>query len=335
MKSSIQAIVILLLYSVLSIGYGVYIDFAVNEYENFDDTNGDIKNKDSHIENACEKRPYFKDKMEEINQFNNVKIKTEEKPKEKIGLLKDAIEESKRINFVLLGIEEDPRADSMIFVSFDPETKEAHMISIPRDTYYHEEGYDNGDQRKLNAAYGRGREKETIKAIEEILCGVPIHHYVTLRYDGVQKIVDSLGGVEVEIPKKIGNVSPGKYNLDGQQAIKFLRYRYCYPDGDIGRVKAQQDFIKSITKKLLITGIIKSAETIFDVIETDISKVEIVSYAMKALGISVEDISMDILPGKAKYEEVGKKKWSYYFYDQEKTKILINQIYNVREPIDD
>lgn len=276
-----------------------------------------------------------------------------EEKNDKYSTLNESNKKSKRINILVLGVEKDPRTDSILFVSFEPKAKKLDIISIPRDTYYWEKGYNLPGQRKINAKYGRsikyGKDiaaKGTVNAVEKLL-KVQIHNYVTVSYKGVEDIVDYIGGVKINVPFNmrytdlsdnpplIINIPKGKQILNGKQSVKFLRWRknnnnIGYPDGDLGRIKAQQDFIiaaikKSFGKKL--PSIIKKS---FDTVNTDLSKKDAVYYAIKAIGIKTDNISTYILPGESKFKKIQNQKLSYFFYDEKETKELLNKIYRVK-----
>ncbi|WP_432662638.1 LCP family protein [Wukongibacter baidiensis] len=266
-----------------------------------------------------------------VEQSQSENIKNPQLKVTEPSTLEEAIKISKRKNVLLLGKEAGPRTDTIVFISFDPETKKIDMISIPRDTYYYEKGYDNGDQRKINAKYGRSKEKGTMEAIGKILGGVPVHNYVTLNYESVELIVNALGGVEVDIPQQIENIPKGKQNLDGKNALVFLRYRKGYSDGDLGRIRAQQQFIKSAIQKLFSIEVLPTIKETLKNIQTDMTEQEVLSYAIQTLGIKTESISIRTLPGRGKYKEVGGRKWAYYFYDQEKSKEIMLEIYGVEK----
>lgn len=257
--------------------------------------------------------------------------------------LKRAIDDSKRVNVLLLGLE-GTRTDTIIFASFDSKTKKLDLLSIPRDTYYWEKGYDKADQKKINAKYGRSNAKGTMNAVSNILGGVPIHYYVSVRYKGVEEIVNTLGGVEVTVPFPMKyndstagkslyiDIPEGKQVLDGENAVKFLRFRKSnveggrsYPNGDIDRVKAQQQFLKSAINKALGFKLPAVIKTCFNYVKTDMPLTDMLIYAKNAIGIDpAKDISMKVLPGSA-------KKGDYFRHDSEKIKEYIFELYNVQE----
>lgn len=255
-----------------------------------------------------------------------------------------AVKHSERVNVVLLGLE-GPRTDTIMFASFDPETNKVDMISIPRDTYYADKGYPQGDQKKINAKYGRSGVEGTKKAIENIL-KVPVHNYVSVTYNGVESIVDALGGVEVNVPFHMVyqdttpgrkplyiNIPKGRQTLDGKNAVKFLRYRKSndgrsgYPDGDLGRIKAQQKFVQSAIKKAFSFRIISVVNATLDHVKTDMSKTDILKYGTSAWGINMDDISMHTLPGRPAY----RNGLSYFFHDPSGVRDLVEDIYGVKD----
>jgi anionic cell wall polymer biosynthesis LytR-Cps2A-Psr (LCP) family protein len=85
--------------------------------------------------------------------------------------------------------------------------------------------------------------------------------------------------------------------LDGEHAVQFLRYRKGYTEGDIGRVKAHQEFMKSAFKQCLGFNLPKIAKTVFNNVESDITVGTAVSLATKATGISAGDIETYLMPG--------------------------------------
>ncbi|MBS4537600.1 LCP family protein [Clostridium sp. D2Q-11] len=269
---------------------------------------------------------------------------------EKLPPFEKAIANSDRVNVLLIGVEKEGRSDTLVFASFDPNTKSVDMISVPRDTYYHDEGYNSADHRKLNAVYIRSLKEghnvaaeKTMDAIQEIL-GVPIDHYATISYDGVENIVDSLGGVEMDVPqnmkyeyfhsdgrKEMRVLKKGTQVLDGSESVGFLRFRKGYSNGDIGRVQAQQKFIKAALKKALGFNLPKVALTAAKEVKTDMSVFQITSNATKAIGMNMEDVNTHVLPGEAESMTFDGWTLSYFSHDSEKTRELMEEIYGVSE----
>lgn len=265
----------------------------------------------------------------------------EEPVEEEKSELEKLVENSKRINVLLMGLE-GPRTDTLILASFDPQSKYVDMISIPRDTYFHIKGYDSSDQKKINAVYGRskanGGKAEGVVRVASNILDVPIHHYVTLSYKGVERIVDSLGGVKVTIPFDMNYNDPysdpplhidlkkGTRVLNGKESVQFLRFRQnddkSHSDGDIGRINRQQQFMKAAAKKALSFRLPAVANTTFKQVKTNMELDDIIYYAKRAIGISIDDIQTYKLPGSATT-----KGTSYYIHDAEATEQLMIQIY--------
>ncbi len=220
----------------------------------------------------------------------------------------DAFTKSNRVNVLLLGINSG-MTDTIMLVSFDQDAKHVDVISIPRDTYYDRDGANGEAAKKINAAYQKNP-VNTAKAVSEILLGIPINYYAVIEYDGVKNIVDAMGGVPMNITVKGGmhykdpydtpplviDIPEGEQVLDGEHAVQFLRYRKGYAMGDLGRVEAQQEFVKSAFKQCLSFDLPKIAKTVFENVDSDITIGVAMSLATKAIGISGDAITTYTLP---------------------------------------
>src|SRR5699024_6828195 len=91
--------------------------------------------------------------------------------------------------------------------------------------------------------------------------------------------------------------------------------REGYVDGDLGRIQAQQDFIKSFLDKSL-DNIVTVITNGFSYVETDINLIESISYGGKAKNMTKEDFSLYILPGESEFKRVNRRILSYYTYDK-------------------
>ena len=162
-------------------------------------------------------------------------------------------------NVLLLGIDKRPgeteaRADTMIVARIDPEQKKVWMLSIPRDTRVDIPGY---GEAKINAAHFQGGPALAVETVEEFL-GIDINHYVGINFRGFQRVVDTLGGVwidvdvEIDDPKAASHgsrdayhIDPGYQLLDGEHALTYVRSR-DFPDADFTRMRHQQEFFKAL-----------------------------------------------------------------------------------------
>lgn len=166
-----------------------------------------------------------------------------------------------RINVLLLATDKSGMlTDTMMLASCDSDRKIINVMSFPRDTRVK---YGRSYQ-KLNALYALGEEgsrhENTISYIRE-LTGLPIHYYVVVRPDGFRKIIDTLGGVWIDVPIRMYysdpdqglyiDLQPGYQLLDGNKAEQFTRFRSGYANADLGRIEAQQNFIKALFEQKL------------------------------------------------------------------------------------
>jgi LCP family protein required for cell wall assembly len=277
--------------------------------------------------------------LAEANSSNIEVIDTVEaqEPQTEKSELEKRIEESKRVNVLLLGME-GPRTDTIVLASFDPVAKKLDLISIPRDTYYARKGYNTADKKKLNAVYGDTGAEGTMEAVGELLAGIPIHHYVKVTYTGVERIIDSLGGVKVNVPFDMIyddpydtpplhiNIPKGTQVLKGKNAVHFLRFRKDYPDGDLGRIRAQQQFMKAAIGKVFSFRLPVVANTVFKYVKTDMALPEILVLAGDAVGMTRENVQTYGLPGKATEKGI-----SYFLHDVDAAKQLISEMYKGEE----
>lgn len=240
----------------------------------------------------------------------------------------------KRTNVLLLGIEGNERADTIILLSYERSENRINMISIPRDTYYHEKNHNNGDQRKINAEYGRGKEAGCVDAVSRLLCGIPIDYYISIDYEGVERIVNIIQGVEIDIPfdMEVGGIrlKEGKQLLMGYEALQYVRFRKKYPDGDLGRIKAQHKFAKAVVGKLGYSNMPDLIIESFKSIRTNMTLTEMLEYAKCFKNNSLKEVNTYILPGTAMYKHIGGYNWSYFFHSPEKTDELIREVYWVK-----
>ncbi|MFE8701689.1 LCP family protein [Cytobacillus sp. FJAT-54145] len=173
--------------------------------------------------------------------------------KEEVQITKDAF------NILLVGIEDQgggERSDVLMLVTVNPESKEVYMLSIPRDTktYLPDAGYTT----KITHSYSNGGIESTIETVSELL-DVPIDYYVTTNFQGFEDIVDTLGGVSVEVPftfkaqltdsLRWKTYYEGPMDLNGNEALAYVRMRKKDPKGDMGRNERQQQVIKAIVDK--------------------------------------------------------------------------------------
>lgn len=237
-----------------------------------------------------------------------------------------------RLNVLLLGIdarpgEKDARTDSMILVSIDRDTKKIAMVSIPRDTLVEIPGHGREKINSANLYGGVDLARETV----ENLMGVKIPYYVKTNFDGFKDIVDTLGGVTIDVEKRMAyraegiNLYPGTQRLDGYNALGYVRYRYDTL-GDISRTERQQKFLTALAKEMLQAGTIlklpKLAPQIMDAVETNLSLKDMYFLTKVAANLDSQNILTATLPGIF-YNDRG----SYWKADEEKAKLVLDDLF--------
>lgn len=247
--------------------------------------------------------------------INDEKINTVPLPEHK-----DAKEKADITNIVLFGLDRrNPdaasRSDSIIVVSLDRKNEKVKVSSLMRDMYVQIPG--KGDNR-INAAYAYGGPQLAIKTINSNF-GLDIKNYVTVDFFGCEKLIDKLGGVDIDIKSyevrelndKISEVDkiegnkntdyvskPGFQTLDGRQAVAYSRIRYV-GNADYERTERQRMVLNEAFKKIKAQGLLKfpnTVETILPYVETSLSKTEIMDLALDAIKFNTDDIVQFRLP---------------------------------------
>ncbi|QSX05320.1 LCP family protein [Sedimentibacter sp. zth1] len=242
--------------------------------------------------------------------FKQVVDNFTEEDNNNLSALEKAMKKSSIMNILVVG-KENVRTDTIMVVSYDKKLKKANVLSVPRDTYYVREGYDNRQQKKINAIY-QDEGIVGLKSAVESITKLPIQKYVSVDYNAVIKVVDILEGIEVDVPFNMVytdpmdtppleiNISQGLQVLDGENALKFLRFRQNtdgtgYPNGDIGRIKTQQEFIKTAIRKTLSFKLPAVINESFKYIDTDFTLTEILTLATGLGGFKTDSLQTNII----------------------------------------
>ena len=239
---------------------------------------------------------------------------------------------------MIMGVDERAddvgRSDTLMIATLDPDKNQAALLSVPRDTRVKIKGHGFD---KINAAYAYGGRKLTQETIESLL-NTHIDHYIKINVHGFTKIIDVLGGIDIDVEKRMYyedpwdddgglyiDLQPGMQHMDGKTAITYVRYRD--EEGDIGRIKRQQNFMKAVMDKLVSPTIIPKLPAIVsavsDSVETDMSVSEILSFLGTLQDAKDNGLKSEMLPGKPVYIEG----ISYWVPDISKTRqILANTL---------
>ena len=250
----------------------------------------------------------------------------------------DMFSEGQKVNILCAGVN-GGLTDTILLVIFDIDREHADMISIPRDTYYYREGYNSAAEKKINAAF-RKDINNTAKAVSNLLFGIPIHYYAVIDFKGVENIVESIGGVPMDIPFHMRytdkadkpplyiDITEGPKLLDGETAVKFLRFRHGdkgypdYPQGDLDRQRAQQQFLKSAFEQSVGINLPKVIKSINKNVKSNLDLTMALKLAGKTTNMNKDSFTTYILPGVSET----KSPW-YYHQNIEETDALIKQIY--------
>ena len=246
----------------------------------------------------------------------------------------EEFKESKRVNILVMGTN-DGLTDTIMLASYDMENQKVDVISVPRDTYYYREGYLSPSAHKINAIYGSDGVIGTAKAVSDVLLGIPINYYAVIDYDGVSKVVESMGGVPMNIPFHMIYSDPydtpplkidipeGEQVLDGKTAVEYLRFRHGYAQGDIGRVGAQQEFVKAAFKQAIGKDLIKVIKTTMANVDSDLSLGMALKIGSNAMGLESGSIATYLTPGASGTMNGA----SYWRTDSEEIEAMIRAIY--------
>ena len=205
------------------------------------------------------------------------------------------------INLLLLGLDSEDalenggRSDSMILVSLNKKTNQINMISFFRDAwcYTNAGGYDTFN--KMNASYYYGGPSGVIDTIEKNY-KIDIDYYVAVDFSSFMDIIDALGGLTVEVQQyeaeyinatTVHTIDYGsEVTLTGAQALVFARIRGSDSDSDVSRTRRQRQVITSLinsVKNASIGQLNDVLDLLFQYVKTDLSKMQIISYATQAL----------------------------------------------------
>mgnify|MGYP006423699341 CR=1 FL=1 len=199
-------------------------------------------------------------------------------------------------------------ADTMLLMRFNPETDDLSILSIPRDTPVYLPGH---GRVKINTANQRGGAALSAKAMSSLLGDVPIDRYVRVNVQGVEKLIDALGGVEFYVPKDMKyrdesqhlyiDIEKGQQRLDGETAMDFMLYRND-EYGDIGRVQRQQLLMRAVMEQALNPNTLARIPSLFSVIQsnvdTNLRVEELLALAGFAAKQDQKNIEMLMLPGR-------------------------------------
>ncbi len=221
-----------------------------------------------------------------------------------------------RTNIAVMGIDErsddEGRTDTLFVVMYDPVNEKIALLSVPRDSRVRipRHGFD-----KANHAYNYGGASATVRTLENLL-GIQIDHYVKVDLKGFERMVDAIGGVDIDVEKRmyyedpwdgedgfVIDLSPGMQTLSGKQAIQYVRYRD--EDGDIGRIVRQQTFLNAVYEKMsspfMLAKIPSLVKVAIDSVTTDMGAADMVQIGKTFQKNSKAGLHKMSVPGEPVY----------------------------------
>ena len=218
------------------------------------------------------------------------------------------------VNVLVLGVDEVEavhRSDTVILARVDIDRKTASIMSIPRDTRVSIKG--RKQPQKLNHAYAFGG-IELLRDTVINLTGVPVNYYLVLNYASFPKIVDAIGGVDIDVPRRMQytdraqnlhiDFAPGKRRMNGADGLKYVRFRHDSL-GDIGRMKRQQEFARAFLDKVKSPAILPRVpeliELVLSEIKTDIPVKTALQLAGQLKDMKLNSVRFFTMPGSSAY----------------------------------
>lgn len=251
-----------------------------------------------------------------LDKIDNTEIAESD---EELGISEENAKSNKVVNIALFGLDRretsgNTRSDTIMIASLDKEFNKIKLTSIMRDSYVEipERGMD-----KINHAYAFGGPELAIKTINHNF-DMNIRDFVTVDFYGLEKIIDAMGGVEIEVSSKEVNAlnssirevdkltntdSPkvqnaGLQNLNGRQAVAYSRIRKV-GRGDYERTERQREVLEQVLNKGMKAGITKYPKllnTMLPYVETSLSKTEILSLGTSTLTSGIRKIDQYRIP---------------------------------------
>ena len=189
------------------------------------------------------------------------------------------------------------RTDTIMVINIS-ESGKPTLISLPRDSYVTipahiaQDGSSIEDRKnKINTAYGQGGAPLLVETVERNT-GLHIDHYMEVGFKGIRDITDAVGGVNMCIPADVTdknsglNLLAGCQELDGKNALAYVRMRYADPKGDLGRIERQQQYLSSVLKKTATPTVLLNPFSMWNLVDAGTESVNV------GEGDSIVDIAM-------------------------------------------
>lgn len=261
------------------------------------------------------------------------------------------------LNVLLLGLDKNPGVrrggltDTLIVAALDTERERLGLVSIPRDLYV---SVENHGQTRVNAVYALARKdkQEPTAAFDRVLrdtLGVPIHHTVVVDLGLFERVVDELGGVDVEVPcaikdrfidarveggRRLLDVAAGNQHLDGVTAAMYVRSRHGRSDWS--RARRQQAVLLGLRDKVTQPEVLLHVPGLLgewaDSVTTDLNTLQVLGLVRRVAGLKIENLHGVVLGHKETLPMRNEKQWSVLMPDNEAISQRLNDMYSAALP---
>lgn len=272
-----------------------------------------------------------------------------------VGHDQETLKNLDELRVLILGVSTDTSAvltDTIMVASYNPKTQKASLLSIPRDTFVGKNEATAKSYNKINALYQTSTDK-ILSAVND-LTGLDLEYYVVVDTEALIKLVDTIGGVEFDVPIDMDyddssqdlhiHLKAGVQLLDGERAENLVRFRHnnngtsypaSYGDNDVGRMRTQREFITQVVKQTIqLKNIVKIGEIVdiaYQYVETNVTLSVLKDYIPYALEFSTENIQTGSLPGT---NEKINGLW-FFKADKTKSKELVSQMFETDSTAED
>jgi len=260
-------------------------------------------------------------------------VQTGDTPDPETEALRSHLERKPDFYTILLSGKDDDHggSDTNILVAVDAKNNYIHGVSIARDT----KSVVNGEHHKINYAFNHGGSALLAETVEHLL-GIPVDYTMSVDLKGFVALVDAIGGVTFDVPVNMDYEDPyqdlyihipkGVQTLNGENALKVVRFREGYATQDIGRMETQQKFLKAAAKQVLTVdnlGRVDEFVKIFQTyVKTDLTVNNLAWLGKEAIRMGTDAISFSTLPGEWNF------KTHYIDLTPEETLAVVNQYLN-------
>jgi LCP family protein required for cell wall assembly len=230
------------------------------------------------------------------------------------------LDSKERINILLLGSDNDQKfkqdavlSQTMIVVSIDPSNHQVTLLSLPRDLWVEIPGHQSA---KIDLAYAKGGAPLARATVEKAF-KVPIHYYAWIGLSGLVRVVDRVGGVDVDVLHPVLDdnypndfsasgygtervyLSAGPQHLDGRHTLQYVRSRHGDLLSDLGRSIRQQQVLLAIQQRTagmdLVTALPTFARDLNGHLKTDLDLVRLTQLALFMRGLHAGDLHQAFL----------------------------------------